>query len=107
MNFHPSIPKKIKDHGLKGYPTACDWSKNDLNRIALGSETGEICIYDLRMIALEKPFCVSKPHNRLVRKVKFRPNSSHLIASASEDSTTKSFSIIIPSVLNEASLSEM
>jgi hypothetical protein len=87
--------------------SASAWSKADTNQIALGSETGELGVYDLRMLAsLQKPFCTSKVHARLIRRVKFHERSN-TIATASEDCFTKVFAIVNPSVVNEAGVKEM
>lgn len=77
----------------------------DLNQIALGSETGELGLYDLRMIK-QAPIFVQKIHDRLVRDLSFN-KSLNIISSASEDCTSKVFRIVPPSVTNEAGIQNM
>jgi WD40 repeat protein len=92
----------IKDHCLSGYPSCCSWSKLDSNFIVLGSETGQLAIYDVRSIT-QKPMISSQVHNRLIRSVHFSPNLD-LIATASEDCKTKLFKV---NKTTENSLKEM
>lgn len=94
-------------HGLNGFPSAAGWSKLDLNQIAFGSETGQLGIYDLRMIAQKKPFCEPvQIHDRLIRKVKFNDHTN-MIATAAEDCKTKVFEVVNPSVVVEAGIKEI
>ena len=64
-----------------------------------------MAVYDIRLIK-EKPFYISKIHDRLVKNVQFNPKTN-LIATTSEDCKTKTFKIINSSVLNDPGLTEM
>ena len=64
--------------------------------VVLGSEIGELGIYDLRNISQG---LITKIHDRLIRQIKI--NNINLIATASEDCTTKVSQVIAPSVLND------
>ena len=101
-----SRPAVLIAHGLAGHPSASDWSSVDLNQITFGSETGQLGIYDLRMLALKTPFCISQVHSKLIRRVKFNARTN-AIATASEDATTKVFMTVNPSVINEAGVKQV
>ena len=76
---------------MGGFASSCDWSSFDSNLICLGSEFGELTTLDLRNLAY-KEATNSKPgkvYKRLVRQVQFSPTQKDLIASVSEDCSTK------------------
>ena len=91
---------------MSGYPSASDWSSFDANYICLGSETGQLAIYDIRSLGIQKPFALIKSNERLVRKVQFHPRGN-LIAVASEDCTTQVYRLVNPSVQNDSDLQKM
>lgn len=85
-DMRKSKPGFNLNHGLKSYPTCSAWSAHDSYRIILGNATGHIGIYDLRNMSLGT---VHKVHERLIRQVKI--NSSKLLSTASDDTTSKVF----------------
>lgn len=94
----------FKGHHLTGYPSSSCWgSKACPSLISLGSEIGQIGIYDVRNIGNQKPYSLSRPHTRLVRRVEFSPELNNL-ATASEDCKTCVLKLTEPSVLDDASL---
>jgi len=102
-------PAFLIKHQLAGHPSASDWSTMDANLIAFGSETGQVGVYDLRLMSSSvennKPFQLQQEHTRLVRQLKFHPAKRDLIASASEDCRLLVNKMFGPSVQHEAHLS--
>ncbi|CAF0874798.1 unnamed protein product [Brachionus calyciflorus] len=86
-------------HNLTGFPSCSAMSTNDLNMIVLGSEFGELGVYDVRNLSQNM---IRKVHDRLIRQIKI--NQKNLIATVSEDCTTKVSQVVKPSVLNEMDL---
>lgn len=86
-------------HNLKGFPSSSAWSTTEPNTIVLGSEIGELSIYDLRNFSHG---LVKKLHERLIRQIKI--NNTNLIATVSEDCMTKVSQVVAPSVINEKDL---
>jgi hypothetical protein len=90
---------------LNGHPSASSWSQIDSNIVAFGSETGQIGIYDIRLIS-DKPYLINKTHNRYVKQVSFH-DKLNLVASCSEDCKLSVNKIVGSSVMNDPHLSEM
>lgn len=86
-----------------GYPSASAWSSLDNNLIALGSENGQLTIYDIRNIKLDQKFATIKASERLIRRVEFNPRHK-MIATGSEDCRTEVFQLNYSSVANESNL---
>jgi len=90
---------------LDGYPSASAWSLFDPNLISLGSETGQLGIYDIRLMG-QKQFAKIKSNDRLIQRVEFSP-SHNLIAVASHDCKTKVYRLINSSVQTDSDLENM
>ena len=91
---------------MTGYPSASDWSTYDSNLISLGSETGQLGVYDIRILNQQKPFAFSKTSNRLIRKIQFS-QTGNLVAVASEDCTAQVFQLVYSSVKNDSGIEKM
>jgi hypothetical protein len=57
------------DFELFGYPSCSSWSEIDSNIIAIGTECGFLCIYDVRKV--EKCMIQIELHKRIVNNVRF------------------------------------
>ena len=80
------------ESSLNGFVSAIDWSSQNDNLIAFGSQTGDLGFYDLRYIKDKPLFVVNKQHSRLIRSVKFDEKDTR-VATCSEDCTTKVFAL--------------
>ncbi len=90
---------------MVGYPSASGWSRFDPNLISLGSETGQLGVYDIRCLS-QKPFAFLKSSERLIRRVEFSSNNN-LIAVASDDCSVQVFRLVNSSVQNDSDLQKM
>lgn len=89
---------------MTGYVSALAWSHVDINQIVIGSQTGELVLFDIRSL---KPLNSSKVHKRLIRRVSYN-NRANIIATASEDCETLALKITNESDNNgQVKLSQM
>ena len=79
-------------HNFNGFPSASAWSKLDTNLIALGSETGQLCIFDIRNMKPNQSVASVKSNSRLIRRVDFN-TTSNLVATAAEDCKTQVYKL--------------
>lgn len=87
-------------HNFNGFPSASAWSKLDTNLFALGSETGQLCVFDVRNIRSNESVASVKSNSSLIRSVGFNV-SSNLIATASEDCRTLVYKLTHETTLEE------
>lgn len=100
-------PACLIPHSFKGHPSACSWSNLDTNLFAMGSENGQLGVFDVRKIRTEKPFLASiKSNQGLIRNISFNPKKN-IIATASEDCKTEVYRFNNSSVLNESNLEKI
>jgi WD40 repeat protein len=93
-------------HKFKGHPSACDWSSFDSNLIAIGSENGQVGVFDVRYLEATQTFAMAKTNERLIRKVEFNPRNSS-IATGSEDCHTQVYKLNHDSASNGTNLEKM
>lgn len=87
-------------HKFSGFPSASAWSKLDTNLIALGSETGQLCVFDVRSMRLNQSFASVRSNNSLIRSVNFN-TTSNWIATASEDCRTLVYKLVDETTLEK------
>lgn len=99
-------PACLIPHQFKGFPSASAWSRVDTNLIAMGSENGQLGIFDTRNMCASGSLALTKSSERLIRCVKFNSNCN-LIATASEDCKTAVYKFNYSSVVNEANFEKI
>lgn len=99
-------PAVFIPHKFNGYPSASSWSALNPNLIAIGSENGQLGIFDIRNMRSNQTFALIKAHDRLIRKIEFN-SKKNLIATASEDCKTHAYKLNYSSVVNESNLEKI
>lgn len=94
----PTPASTIESH--VGMCTALAWANTDENRIATGGQKGRVVIMDLRK-GEGSDSCLHKyqPHSKDITKLTFAPWNCNILASGSEDTTVKVYSLSTQSEL--------
>lgn len=84
--------------------TSLAWSSHNENRIATGGQSGSVCVMDWRKSSGNgSSRHTYQPHTRDVTKLAFVPWNSSVVASVSEDTAVKVFSVTDQSTIYSSS----